>query len=132
MSINEDYITSGCHLEALKCTETYKTPSFGHLKCLNHDKFLNYKNDSVKYTLCSSWEIWHGLSTCNTPSFRSHRLLYILRHPDGNQMLQNLTNFPDKSNFKKPGVHQWVPRVLAGDSKQICDFLSSIRAMHEQ
>ena len=38
----------------LKCTETYGTPSFLRLGCLNHTEFLNYENEFVKYKLCSS------------------------------------------------------------------------------
>ena len=38
----------------LKCTETYGTPSFWRLGCLNYTEFLNYKNEFVKYKLCSS------------------------------------------------------------------------------
>ena len=41
-------------MEALKCTETYGTPSFEHAGCLNYTEFLNYKNEAVKYNLRSS------------------------------------------------------------------------------
>ena len=53
-SINGGYATSGCHLQAVKCTETYGTPSFARLGCLSHTEFLNCKNEFVKYKLCSS------------------------------------------------------------------------------
>ena len=42
------------HPVGLKCTETYGTPSFEHLGCLNYTEFLNYENESVKYNLCWS------------------------------------------------------------------------------
>ena len=48
-AINKDYATSGCYLEALQCTETYGTTSFGRLRCLNYTEFLNYKNESIIY-----------------------------------------------------------------------------------
>ena len=41
-------------MEALKCIETYGTPNFERVGCLNCTKFLNYKNEAVKYNLCSS------------------------------------------------------------------------------
>ena len=47
-SIKQDDAKSGSHLEPLKCTETYGTPSFEHAGCLNYTKFLNYKNEAVK------------------------------------------------------------------------------------
>ena len=46
--------TSGCQLEALKCTETYETLGFQCPGCLNHIEFLNYKNELIKYKSCSS------------------------------------------------------------------------------
>ena len=53
-SIKQDYATSGSCLEALKCTETYGTLSLERMGFLNYSKFLNCKNESVKYNLCSS------------------------------------------------------------------------------
>lgn len=46
---NEDYTTSGCHLEALKCTETNEH----HHRCSNRTEYLNYKNELIKYKLHS-------------------------------------------------------------------------------
>ena len=42
------FATSGCHLVALKCIETYGIQNYHHV-CSNSNKFLNYKNEMVKY-----------------------------------------------------------------------------------
>ena len=36
-------------VEALKCTETYGTPSFEHIEYLKYTEFLNYKTEIVKH-----------------------------------------------------------------------------------
>ena len=41
--------TSGCCLEALKCTETYGIQNNHHHRCLNCTEFLNYVNGTMKY-----------------------------------------------------------------------------------
>ena len=51
-----DYATSGSHLAALKCTETYGIPSFEHVGCLN---YTDYKNESVKHNLYSICDACH-------------------------------------------------------------------------
>ena len=68
-----DYAASGSRLEALKCTETYEIPSFEHVRFLNYTKFFNYKNESLRYNLCSSadmrWVSMHCNYSKNKASF---------------------------------------------------------------
>ena len=45
------FTTSRCCLEALKCTETYGTQNINHHGCTNCTKFLNYKDEMIKYNL---------------------------------------------------------------------------------